>query len=98
MPNVKMHSLKQTYKEWSEPAAPSNKDEYYPCLYLDESSLDAMDIDAPKVGQEMQMVCTVRVSSYSANANGSRSMSMEILSAALPEKKEDAAKILFPNG
>jgi hypothetical protein len=46
----------------------------------------------------MQMICTVRVSSYSANANGSRSMSMEILSAALPEKKEDAAKILFPNG
>jgi hypothetical protein len=94
---MKMTSLKQSYKDWSEPSAPSEKDEYYPSLYLDEKSLDAMGIDNPKVGTEMRMIATVRVCSASSHANGSRSMSFEILEANIAGD-QDAAKILFPNG
>lgn len=96
---MKMTSLKQTYKEWNDAPAPAEKDEYYPSLYLDENSLDAMGLDNPKVGTEMKMVATVRVSSTSQSSNGNRSMSFEILEANIADEKADnAASILFPNG
>ena len=96
---AKLSSLKQSYKEWSEPAKPDS-DEYYPSLYLDENTLDAMGLETAKVGAEMTMVSTVRVSSVSDSKGGQRSMSFEILEASLSPKEaeKDAASILFPNG
>lgn len=96
---AKLTSLKQNYEEWSKPAG-VDKDEYYPSLYLDENTLDQMDVGNLRVGTEMTMISTVRVSSASESANGQRSMSLEILEAAMTPKAEekDAASILFPNG
>lgn len=97
---MKLTSLKQSYKEWSEPAHPADTDEYYPSLYLDEKTLEAMDLDSVRVGTEMTMLATVRVSSVSESKNGSRSMSFEITEAAMTpkEKKPDPASVMFPNG
>lgn len=97
---MKLASLKQSYKEWSEPNAGADRDEYYPNFHLDERSLDAMDLDNVKAGTELTMVATVRVSSVSDNKNGSRSMSFEVIEAAMEPKKKDPepASILFPNG
>lgn len=96
---MKLTSLKQSYKEWSEPAPGSDRDEYYPSLYLDENTLEAMGVENVRVGTEMTMISTVRVSSTSESKNGSRSMSLEIIEAAVKPKEEDkdAASILFPN-
>jgi len=96
---TKLASLKQNYKDWSEPAT-AGKDEFYPSLYLEGKSLDAMKIDTARAGTEMTMLATVRVSSISDNANGARSMSFEVLEAAMTPKTEekDAASVLFPNG
>jgi len=96
---TKLTSLKQSYKEWSEPAV-SDKDEYYPSIYLDENTLDAMKIDNVRVGTEMKMVSIVRVSGVNESKNGARSMSFEFLEAALEPKEEkpDPANVLFPNG
>ena len=95
----KLSSLKQSYKDWSEPTK-ATTDEYYPSLYLEGKSLDAMDLGNIRAGTELTMVATVRVSSSSDSANGSRSMSFEILEAAMSPKSDekDAASILFPNG
>lgn len=96
---MKLTSLKQSYKEWSEPAH-TDRDEYYPSIYLDENTLDAMKVDNVRVGTEMTMVATVRVSSVNESKNGARSMSFEFLEANLSPKEEkpDPASILFPNG
>jgi hypothetical protein len=96
---AKLTSLKQDYKEWSEPVG-VDKDEYYPSIYFDENTLDQLGLNNPRVGTEMTMVSTVRISSTSESSNGQRSMSIEILEAALSPKEEekDAASILFPNG
>lgn len=96
---MKLASLKQTYDEWSKPAG-VDRDEYYPSLYLDENNLDAMQVENVRVGTEMKMVATVRVSSVSESKNGSRSMSFEIVEASMGPKENDgkAANILFPNG
>jgi hypothetical protein len=95
----KLASLKQSYKEWSEPSKPDS-DEYYPSLYLDEKTLDAMGLETARVGAEMTMVSTIRVSSVSDTKGGQRSMSFELLEAAISPKQEekDAASILFPHG
>lgn len=98
---MKLASLKQSYKEWTgEKPVGAERDEYYPTLYLDEKALDSMGLDAVKAGAEMTMVSTVRVSSVSDNANGSRSVTFEIIEAAVEPKAEqrDASSILFPNG
>lgn len=96
---MKLTSLKQSYKEWSEPAQ-TDRDEYYPSIYLDEKTLDAMKIENVRVGTEMTMVSTIRVSSVNESKNGARSMSFEFLEASISPKEEkpDAASILFPNG
>lgn len=96
---MKLASLKQKYSEMDKPAGAST-DEYYPCLYLDGKQIEAMGIDAARVGTDMQMVATVRVSSVSESKDGHRSMSFEIVEAAISpkEKKPDDASILFPNG
>lgn len=96
---AKLTSLKQSYEEWSKPAG-VDSDEYYPSLYLDENTLNQMDIGNLRVGTEMTMVSTVRVSSTSESSNGQRSMSLEIIEAAMTPKEaeKDAASILFPNG
>ena len=93
-------SLKQSYKEWSEPQAGADRDEYYPTIYLDENTLDAMKVENVRVGTEMKMIATVRVSSVNESKNGARSMSFEFLEASLEPKEEkpDAASVLFPNG
>lgn len=97
---MKMTSLKQSFKEWSEPQVGADRDEYYPSIYFDENTLNAMDVGNVRVGTEMKMIATVRVSSASEQSNGSRSMSFELLEAALEPKEEkpDAASVLFPNG
>ena len=96
---MKLVSLKQTYKEWSEPAA-VDSDAYYPSIYFNEKTLDAMGIDTMRVGTEMLMISKVGVSSVNEQANGSRSMSFELLEAGFKpaEDEKDAASILFPNG
>ena len=97
---MKLSSLKQKYSDMMEPKKGSDSDVYYPSLYLDDKQIEAMGIDVAKVGTDMNMVATVRVSSVSDSKNGSRSMSFEIIEAAIEpkEKKADAASVLFPNG
>lgn len=99
---AKLVSLKQKYSDMDSPTeAKSDSDEYYPCLYLSEKQMEALGIDAaPRVGTEMSMVATVRVSSVSDSKGGGRSISFEITEAAVgPKTKEpDAASVLFPNG
>lgn len=96
---AKLASMKQKYSELSKPVG-ADSDEYYPCLYFDEKQMDALGAENPRVGAEMTMTATVRVSNISESKNGSRSMSVEIIDAALEpkEKKPDAASVLFPNG
>lgn len=96
---MKLHSLKQSFKEWDEPKPPE-KDEYYPSLYLDERTLEAMNIDSARVGTEMTMISTVRISSVNESKGGQRSMSFEIIEAAVTPKEEKPAPetVLFPNG
>lgn len=97
---MKLASLKQTYGDVSSKPAGAESDEYYPSLYLDEKQIEAMGVETVRVGTEMAMLATVRVSSMSESKNGSRSMSLEIIEAGLKlkEKEKDAASILFPNG
>lgn len=96
---MKLHSLKQTGSEWEEPAY-SDKDEYYPSIFLSEKTLETMGIENPRVGTEMTMVATVRVSSVNESKGGHRSMSFEIIEAAVSPKESDVdpSKVLFPNG
>ena len=97
---MKLTSLKQSYKEWSEPQAGADRDEYYPNIYFDENTLDAMGVENVRVGTEMKMTAIVRVSSVNESKNGARSMSFELIEAGLEPKEEkpDAASILFPKG
>jgi hypothetical protein len=97
---TKLTSLAQKYGDWDKPPVGADSDEYYPSLCLNEKQMDAMGVDNLRVGTEMTMTATVRVSNVSESKNGSRSMSFEILDAALDpkEKKPDAATVLFPNG
>ncbi|SDL07315.1 hypothetical protein SAMN05428953_12653 [Mesorhizobium muleiense] len=96
---MKLTSLKRKYSELSKPIG-AETDEYYPSLYLDEKQMEGLDVDSARVGTEMTMTATVRVSSLSESKNGSRSMSFEIVEAGFEpkEKKPDAASVLFPNG
>ena len=96
---MKLASLKQKYSEIGDKPVGADSDEYYPSLYLDEKQIDAMGLDAARVGTLMTMTATVRVSSMSESKNGARSMSFEIIEAGMePQKKEpEAASILFPN-
>lgn len=96
---MKLSSLKQKYSELSKPVG-ADSDEYYPSLYLDEKQLESMGIDNARVGTEMTMIATVRVSSVSDSKNGSRSMSFEIIEAGVKPKEEtkDASSVLFPEG
>lgn len=98
---TKLTSLKQKYSDMAKDRpSGADSDEYYPCLYLDEKQMEAMGIDVAKVGTEMSMVATVRVSSVSDSKGGGRSISFEIIEAAIEPKKKDpdAASVLFPNG
>lgn len=93
-------SLKQKYGDLSKPIG-AESDEYYPCLYLDEKQMEALGMDqSPRVGTEMRMVASVRVSSLSDSKNGGRSVSFEILEAGFEGKDKSAehAKILYGNG
>lgn len=96
---MKLASLKQTYSD-NEKTVSVSSEEYYPSLYLYEKQLDAMGIDTARVGSEMTMIATVRVSSISDSKNGSRSMSFEIIEAGVKPKEEakDASSVLFPEG
>lgn len=97
---MKLASLKQKYSDMDAKPAGSDTDEYYPSLYLDDKQIEAMGIDTAKVGTDMVMTATIRLSSVSASKGGSRSMSFEIIEAAIEpkEKKPEASSILFPNG
>lgn len=96
---MKLASLKQKYGDMDKPAS-ATSDEYYPSLYLDGKQLEAVGVDAARVGTDLTMTATVRVSSISESKDGHRSMSFEIIEAAIEpkEKKPDAATVLFPNG
>lgn len=97
---MKLASLKQKYSDLAkDKPVGAETDEYYPCLYLDEKQMDALDIGAVRAGAEMTMTATVRVSSVSESKNGARSMSFEILEAGVEpkEKKPDPASVLYPN-
>lgn len=96
---MKLASLKQKYGDLSKPTG-AESDEYYPSLYLDEKQLEAMGVNSERVGTELTMTATVRVSSVSESKAGSRNMSFEIIEAGMSpkEKKPDPASILFPNG
>lgn len=96
---MKLTSLAQKYSDLDKPVG-AETDEYYPSLYLDEKQMKALGVDAARVGTDMTMVATVRVSSMSESKNGAQNMSLEIIEAALKpkEKEPDAASILFPNG
>ena len=97
---MKLASLKQKYSDL-ESATPSGAetDEYYPTIYLEEKQLDALGLDNQRVGTELNMIATVRVSRVSESKSGDRSMSVEIIEAALSPKEEkaDPSKIMFPN-
>lgn len=97
---MKLVSLKQKYSDMGSKPVGAASDEYYPSLYLDEKQMEAMGVDTAKVGTDMTMSATIRVSSVSDSKNGSRSMSFEIIEAAIEpkEKKAEPASILFPNG
>lgn len=96
---MKLASLKQKYSDMDKPASVSS-DEYYPSLYLSEKQLEAMGVNSERVGTALTMTATVRVSSVSESKSGSRSMSFEIVEAAMSPKTKDkdAASVLFPNG
>jgi len=95
---MELKSLKQSDREWN--GASSTSDEHYPSIYIEGKSLDELGVGNPKVGTEMTMVSTVRVSSISARSDGSRSISLEVLEASLGPKDPpmDKAAIIFPNG
>lgn len=97
---MKMANLAQKYSDMVGKPAGAETDEFYPTLYLDDKQMEAMGIDAVRVGDDMTMVATVRVASMSDSKNGNRSMSFEVIEAALKPKvsDKDAASILFPNG
>ncbi|MDW9880488.1 hypothetical protein GOA90_25205 [Sinorhizobium meliloti] len=97
---MKLASLAQKYSDIGSKPEGADSDEYYPSLYLDEKQIQAMGLDSARVGTDMTMIATVRVSSQSESKNGSRSMSLEIIEAGAgpKEEKKDAASILFPNG
>ena len=97
---MKLVSLAQKYSDLESKPEGEASDEYCPSLYLDERQLEAMGIDTARVGNEMTMVATVRVSSISESKGGSRSMSLEIVEAGVgpKETKADHASVLFPNG
>ena len=96
---MKLVSLAQKYDETSKPYG-TDTDEYYPSVYLDEKHIEAMGIDAARVGTDMTMVSTVRISSASESKNGHRSMSFEIIEAKMmpKEPETDASSVIFPNG
>jgi hypothetical protein len=71
---AKLTSLKQKYSDWDKPPVGADSDEYYPTLCLNEKQMDASGTDNPRVGTEMTMTATVRVSNISESKNGARSM------------------------
>lgn len=95
-----MTSLKQKYSETYPSPSGSDDDEYFPSLHLEGKKLDELGVGSARVGDEMIMVATVRVSSMSESKGGSRSMSFEIIEAEIKpkDKQADAASVLFPNG
>ena len=97
---MKLVSLAQKYDDIGSKPVGAETDEYYPGLYLDEKQMEALGIETARVGTDMTMIATVRVSSASESKNGSRSMSFEIIEAAFKAKDPDtdAASVLFPNG
>lgn len=99
---MKLASLKQKYSDMIGEPKGAETDEYYPSLHLDDRQIEALEAGDSdlRVGKEMTMVATVRVSSFHDAKNGNRSMSFEVLEAALSpkEKSPDAASVLFPNG
>lgn len=82
------------------PAVESQDAEYFPSLYLCEKQIADLGIDSAKVGAEMRMIATVRLSSLTDSKGGGRAMTFEITQAAIGEKdgKADASSVLFPNG
>ncbi len=96
---MKLVSLKQKYSDLSKPIG-AESDEYYPTLHFDETQLEALSVKASRVGTDMVMMARVRVASLSESKAGFRSMSIEILEAAIKPKENepDAASVLFPNG
>jgi len=96
---MKLVSLKQNYNDDAPKPSDAISDDYYPGLFLGEKQLEALGIDVQRVGVEMTMTASVRVSNVSESKGGARSMSFEIIEAAFSPKEpeKDAASVLFPN-
>ncbi len=96
---MKLASLKQKWSDSAKQPLDKATDEYYPTVYFDEALLDALDVETARVGTELQMIAVVRVATVSESKSGSRSMSFEIIEAAMApkEKEADKAAVLFPN-
>lgn len=96
---MKLTSLGQKYSDVEASYAEGKDGEYFPSLYLTEKQIDTLGIENARVGTEMTMISTVRLSSLSESKDGSRSMSFEIVEAAIMPKqdKAEASSILFPN-
>lgn len=94
-------SLKQKYSDIGKPSATASSDEYFPSLFLERKQAEAVfaEIGGIRVGEEMQMVANVRISSLSESKDGSRSVSFEIIEAgfAPKEKKDEPASLIYPN-
>jgi len=96
---MKLASLKQKYSDIGKEPLSNDVDEFYPTIYFDGPLLEKMGVEIDRVGTEMKLVATVRIASVSESKSGSRSMSVELVAAAMGSKDEapDKAGILFPN-
>lgn len=96
---TKMVSLAQKYDSPSSVCCDS-ADEYFPSAYLDKKQIDALELGRVRVGDEMTMLATVRLSSLSESKDGHRNMTLEIVEATIKPKAEktDAASVLYPEG
>lgn len=93
---AKMVSLGRRYDG---PEATGTSEESFPSIYLEGKQIEALGLDAARVGSEMTMVAKVRVSSLSQYKGGEGSMSIEVIEAMIKpvDTDTDAASVLFPN-
>lgn len=95
---MKLNDLGTTYDDIAEAAPSSGKStKHYPSLYLDQKQMKALGVNGARVGDELQMIATVRVRSMSESVSGGGSLDLEILEAGVSEKADDKdrATILY---
>lgn len=90
---AKMVSLGRRYDG---PEASGTSEESFPSIYLEGKQIEALGLDAARVGAELTMVAKVRVSSLSRYKGGEGSMSIEVIEAMMQTDKSGAS-IMFPD-